>query len=301
MIPKINRASTALCRIDCRSALVLIAAALLGLSLAFGMSVTIYHLNSPSSLRSDGFINLLPYMTSSILCSAAILMAAALLRKGGMGTAILMTIVIASCLGILVLVHLLAAAWLHRMWRPDLYGGILTLSLISLALLHMGNFINMPTRSTSLFVGKIFTCLGVCGAAIGISALFWVDLVSSSVLLFIWYVPFLVILGLFSLLASAVIIMFIRHTNRKWEAARETISERASLSLECPKCGAAQNLRTGIASCFSCGAAMVIELEESRCECGYLLYKLQGSTCPECGSDVSRLMDTTHAPARIMP
>ncbi len=31
---------------------------------------------------------------------------------------------------------------------------------------------------------------------------------------------------------------------------------------------------------------MNIEIEESRCECGYLLFHLNASTCPECGRDV---------------
>ena len=31
---------------------------------------------------------------------------------------------------------------------------------------------------------------------------------------------------------------------------------------------------------------MTIEFEEPRCDCGYLLYRLVGDTCPECGRAV---------------
>ena len=43
---------------------------------------------------------------------------------------------------------------------------------------------------------------------------------------------------------------------------------------------------TGHAKCGSCGLRIRITVEEPRCSCGYLLYRLEGDTCPECGREI---------------
>jgi primosomal protein N' len=45
-------------------------------------------------------------------------------------------------------------------------------------------------------------------------------------------------------------------------------------------------MASGLAHCRDCGTALLIEVEEPRCECGYLLYRLEGETCPECGREI---------------
>ena len=72
----------------------------------------------------------------------------------------------------------------------------------------------------------------------------------------------------------------------------ESIPQRFSLHLTCPKCSHEQTLPGGLTRCQACRFAMLIEVEEPRCECGYLLFKLQGDVCPECGRQI------TDAPAR---
>ena len=42
---------------------------------------------------------------------------------------------------------------------------------------------------------------------------------------------------------------------------------------------------------------MKIEIEEPRCACGYLLYRLEGDSCPECGAMVTAGVSWTEAPA----
>ncbi len=69
----------------------------------------------------------------------------------------------------------------------------------------------------------------------------------------------------------------------------ESIDPRLQVMLGCPKCGERQTLRPGFAKCTACRAGLFIEIEEPRCECGYLLYQLTGESCPECGRPISAI------------
>lgn len=80
-----------------------------------------------------------------------------------------------------------------------------------------------------------------------------------------------------------------------WLINRNLISEgdavlghHVEVQIECPRCGAAQQLATNYARCSQCRLEIRIKLEEPRCDCGFLLYRFQGSSCPECGRDVPR-------------
>lgn len=77
---------------------------------------------------------------------------------------------------------------------------------------------------------------------------------------------------------------------RKYVAYRErhavSLPTRVELEIECPRCRHEQALATGLARCARCGLAMQIDVEEPRCACGYVLYRLSGETCPECGREV---------------
>ncbi len=55
------------------------------------------------------------------------------------------------------------------------------------------------------------------------------------------------------------------------------------VTIVCPRCHSDQCLKTGERFCTKCGLRITIELEEPRCECGYLLHKLEKNRCPECG------------------
>jgi len=63
-----------------------------------------------------------------------------------------------------------------------------------------------------------------------------------------------------------------------------TVAADAAISLTCPRCGSAEEIRAGESACSSCGIGFSIELRENRCPCGYPLYGLAGKTCPECGA-----------------
>ena len=70
-------------------------------------------------------------------------------------------------------------------------------------------------------------------------------------------------------------------------ATMQTIGQRITVALMCPVCRDEQRLGTGPVRCTSCGTLLTVELEEPRCECGYLLYQLQTEACPECGRAIA--------------
>ena len=75
--------------------------------------------------------------------------------------------------------------------------------------------------------------------------------------------------------------------NRKVDApaASPGAMEATSLDIVCPRCRTAQSLPFGDSTCKSCDLQIFIKVTEPRCAaCGYLLYKLTGNKCPECGA-----------------
>lgn len=73
----------------------------------------------------------------------------------------------------------------------------------------------------------------------------------------------------------------IEHLQRR--GSRESIPSSVKIDLTCPRCRTSQTLPAGSARCVQCGLRIDIDVEEPRCECGYLLYQLKGDKCPECG------------------
>jgi hypothetical protein len=97
----------------------------------------------------------------------------------------------------------------------------------------------------------------------------------------------------FSMLITAVgtiaVPIALASKSSKAVEANESIDPRVQVHLGCPKCGERQTHRPGYAKCPNCRAGLFIEIEEPRCECGYLLYRLTGDHCPECGRVVMNI------------
>lgn len=96
-------------------------------------------------------------------------------------------------------------------------------------------------------------------------------------------------IGVLTVLASCgtvvtPVLALIEHLARRGEP--ETLARRVEIDLSCPRCGTAQRVRAGGARCKSCGLRVNVDVEEPRCWCGYLLYKLESDRCPECGRAV---------------
>jgi hypothetical protein len=68
---------------------------------------------------------------------------------------------------------------------------------------------------------------------------------------------------------------------------RAAVTTRMRLWLRCPRCGLEQELAAGGDACAQCKLRLRIEIEEERCPtCGYSLYRLTSSNCPECGAPI---------------
>ncbi len=91
------------------------------------------------------------------------------------------------------------------------------------------------------------------------------------------------LIALASHLASAILASI---EKEKIAKLPETFSERMKVSMNCPRCGDLIQSPLGHSVCSHCKLAIHIECDEPRCECGYLLHKLNGVICPECGKDV---------------
>jgi hypothetical protein len=70
----------------------------------------------------------------------------------------------------------------------------------------------------------------------------------------------------------------------------ETIPADVALAAICPRCNLPCTFRNGPSECPSCGLRVTLDIEEPRCPCGYLLYKLASDNCPECGRLIRRNM-----------
>lgn len=66
-----------------------------------------------------------------------------------------------------------------------------------------------------------------------------------------------------------------------------TVARRVRTRVVCPRCESevevASNRQT---RCPACRLRFRLVVEEPRCVCGYVLYRLEGDTCPECGRRV---------------
>ena len=99
-----------------------------------------------------------------------------------------------------------------------------------------------------------------------------------------WQVGAIVgLIALASHIASAILASIEKEKSSKLP---ETFSERMKVSMNCPRCADVIQLPLGHGACPHCKLAIHIECDEPRCECGYLLHKLTGVNCPECGMEV---------------
>ena len=160
----------------------------------------------------------------------------------------------------------------------------LTVLLPALAFIHNGGMSLLRTRS-ALLVIKIMTMICAWLFAAGLLAIQWFEpaLFSS------WFGLLMTILLLTAITgagaAVGTIIVPIVVIGRVDRTARrmETFTSWSSLDMACPKCGHRQAFAVGNVRCPACRTRLYIEIEEPRCECGYLLYRLEGEVCPECG------------------
>ncbi len=73
------------------------------------------------------------------------------------------------------------------------------------------------------------------------------------------------------------------------EDEQGTIASSIPIQISCPRCRATVDaLSNKDSRCHICKLKVRIEIQEPRCACGYLLYKLNTDHCPECGKPVPK-------------
>lgn len=73
------------------------------------------------------------------------------------------------------------------------------------------------------------------------------------------------------------------------EDEQGTIASSIPIQIACPRCRATIDaLSNKDSRCHTCKLKVRIEIQEPRCACGYLLYKLNTDHCPECGKPVPK-------------
>ncbi|MEE2681198.1 MAG: hypothetical protein VX641_02375 [Planctomycetota bacterium] len=99
---------------------------------------------------------------------------------------------------------------------------------------------------------------------------------------------------LYSRIISALVIIFCCGTvaiplgyliarSRQHQVDQAGLSPRVTVPVSCPRCGFHCELRVGHSTCPQCKLCFTLKLEEPRCRCGYLLYRVEADDCPECG------------------
>lgn len=191
-----------------------------------------------------------------------------------------------------------AAGWLALIWRvEDLRSRDVETclkmasagSVIAIACVHAAQMACLKIKSTLLDIARwLVTAAFALAAGLGVMLIIAGDAIYRSLgdegmmmISLFWGLDACV-----GLLGSLVVPTIIWTVNRRERARAESVAQRVRLDFECPQCGSEQSLLSGAASCAACGFAMVIEVEEPRCECGYLLYRLEGNRCPECGREI---------------
>lgn len=95
-------------------------------------------------------------------------------------------------------------------------------------------------------------------------------------------------IGWAATITGIIVISFaVRRENKPQGKLIRTIPRRVKMKMTCPQCQQWLEARSGPARCDDCGLRLIIEINEPRCVCGYLLYELQGNVCPECGRDTT--------------
>jgi hypothetical protein len=191
--------------------------------------------------------------------------------------------------------------WLIVIWRRSTYGNdfdevvqvALTVTFFASALTMYGQLLILKTRFFVLRFARHVTGLLLLTSAGLISGLVWEVIPIESRSSWFggmgpsWQFLFLILPTSAAATVCLIIVpMVVRLVERRAVSAAESIPVKVQVQMTCPKCQAGQVLMNGPARCAACGFLMMIEIEEPRCECGYLLYRLAGTICPECGCPV---------------
>ncbi len=192
------------------------------------------------------------------------------------------------------------AVWLVMIWFGPWRGPVdeellartgATLTILAIWATHLGLHA-IPRFDRPMASAVRWGTVGVWSllAALAVTGIWFEDFYENFIFRFIdeeWFGRLVGALGILGACGTIITpILWKVQAVRRAESA-ETIPARLQLQVTCPRCQSQQQLRTGTATCTQCGLRITIAVEEPRCACGYLLYRLESNRCPECGREIA--------------
>jgi hypothetical protein len=94
------------------------------------------------------------------------------------------------------------------------------------------------------------------------------------------------VVALAGTIAQPILVLLARRTA---QSSDPRLGDRhLAVEVRCPRCGAMPAIEANTdALCPGCRLSIRVVVDEPRCACGFLLYRLEGSSCPECGKGVA--------------
>lgn len=165
-----------------------------------------------------------------------------------------------------------------------------SLLLVGGAIAHHGVFRLLPSPTIFITVLRWLVMAGTAAVALLTLVLIWEPYSGPS------WALIMVLPSLLFVAAAGTVIVPIAAVMRagRDRRAKESLSADVKLEFTCPGCRAKSIASPGLVVCKGCAFTMLLDIEEPRCECGYLLFKLVGDTCPECGRAVRGTSEPVH-------
>jgi hypothetical protein len=191
----------------------------------------------------------------------------------------------------LAMVSWLAAIWFPSMWRRG--GDVLvqcggTFTVAGVAIAHVGRLALYRFDQRNMEAVRVGTMATATALGAAIVTLMWfydaIEGVIDEDIIF----RGLGVMGVLAACGSVVTPILSRVQGLDRRGSGESMPPRVSIELVCPRCSARQTMPAGPSHCATCRLRITIEVEEPRCVCGYLLYRLESERCPECGARVDR-------------
>ncbi|MEE8155698.1 MAG: hypothetical protein V3T53_12160 [Phycisphaerales bacterium] len=158
-----------------------------------------------------------------------------------------------------------------------------SLTMVLLGMMFMGHLLIVESEYTLVHLATRALVVSIGGVVVVSMMMLWTE----------WWFPYGVYVGIvtaiwgsLTVLGALIVPMLARSLAKPRPQTAESIATKVVLEFSCPRCRAEQQLPTGLVRCKECRFALLIEIQEPRCACGYLLYQLRGETCPECGREV---------------
>lgn len=157
--------------------------------------------------------------------------------------------------------------------------------MILAGVLLFDGLIRLPTiRGMSVGVLRVAGTITAALAGLLLTGALWFDPLEEEI-------TFKAVGVLTALAIGALFTVFVLAGIAKLREARAGDSALSALAvpvrLTCPRCAHACEVHANRPErCAHCNLRLTVQVDEPRCVCGYLLYQLQGNTCPECGRAV---------------